>query len=204
MGTLYWQINDCWPGPTWSSVDYHGQFKALHYEVKNLFEGLTAVKQKINDTERIYLLANNTTVRNVEITTSVFSIEKKGVKLLSTDNQHVSLANFNHKVLYEQGAEDSPRVIKVDLPNESHRIFLVGRLKSDRMVAYKMEVVNLDTLNHSAVLIIENEDFMADVWMFSSVPGVSFSSNFCNLLPGKHEFPFTFESNVGLIKLMYR
>ena len=204
MGTLYWQINDCWPGPTWSSVDYHGQFKALHFKVKDLFEGLTSVKQKINDTERIYLLANNTTVRDVEITTSVFSIEKKGVKLLSTDNQYVSLANFNHKVLYEQGAEDSPRVIKVDLPNESHRIFLVGPLKSNREVAYKMEVVQVDTLSHNAVLVLENEGFMADVWMFSSVPGVSFSSNFCNLLPGKHEFPFTFESNVGVIKLMYR
>ena len=204
MGTLYWQINDCWPGPTWSSVDYDGQYKALHYGVKELYDGFTAVKHAINNKERIYLVTNNTEVRDAEITTSVFSIEKKGVKTLSTENQTVSLANFNHKVLYEQGAEDSPRVIKVDLPNESHRIFLVGRLKSDRKVAYKMEVVHLDTLNHSAVLIIDNEDFMADVWMFSSVPGVSFSSNFCNLLPGKHEFPFTFETNVGIIKLMYR
>jgi beta-mannosidase len=204
MGTLYWQINDCWPGPTWSSVDYHGQFKALHYEVKDLFEGLTAVKQKINDTERIYLLTNNTTVRDAEITTSVFSIEKKGVKLLSTDNQYVSLGNFNHKVLYELGAEDSPRIIKVDLPNEGHRIFLTGQLKSNRTVSYKMEVVHLDTLNNNGVLVIENEDFMADVWMFSTISGVRFSSNFCHLLPGKHEIPFTFESNVGIIKLMYR
>jgi beta-mannosidase len=204
MGTLYWQINDCWPGPTWSSVDYHGQLKALHFKVKDLFEGLTSVKQKINDTERIYLLTNNTEVKDVEITTSVFSIEKKGVKLLSTDNQHVSLANFNHKVLYEQGAEDTPRIIKVDLPNEGHRIFLTGRLKSDRTVTYNMEVVQVDTLGRNALLVIENEDFMADVWMFSSVPGVRFSSNFCHLLPGKHEFPFTFESATGIIKLMYR
>jgi beta-mannosidase len=204
MGTLYWQINDCWPGPTWSSVDYYGQFKALHYEVKDLFEGLTTVKQRINDTERIYLLTNNTEVKDAEITTSVFSIEKKGVKLLSTDNQHVSLGNFNHKVLYELRAEDSPRIIKVDLPNEGHRIFLTGQLKSNRTISYKMEVVHLDTLNHNGVLVIENEDFMADVWMFSTISGVRFSSNFCHLLPGKHEIPFTFESNVGIIKLMYR
>lgn len=204
MGTLYWQINDCWPGPTWSSVDYDGQYKALHYGVKELYDGFTAVKQAINNKERIYLVTNNTEVTDAEITTSVFSIEKKGVKLLSTDNQHVSLANFNHKVLYEQGTEDSPRIIKVDLPNEGHRIFLTGQLKSNRTISYKMEVVHLDTLNNNGVLVIENEDFMADVWMFSSVPGVSFSSNFCHLLPGKHEFPFTFESNVGIIKLMYR
>jgi beta-mannosidase len=204
MGTLYWQINDCWPGPTWSSVDYDGQYKALHYGVKELYDGFTAVKQAINNKERIYLVTNNTEVRDAEITTSVFSIEKKGVKLLSTDNQYVSLANFNHKFLYEQGAEDSPRLIKVDLPNEGHRIFLVGRLKSNRTVSFKMEVVHLDSLNHSAVLIIENEDFMADVWLFSDVPGIHFDSNFCHFLPGRHEIPLTFESAVGSIKLMYR
>jgi len=204
MGTLYWQLNDCWPGPTWSSVDYHGQFKALHYEVKDLFEGLTAVSQKINDSERIYLLTNNTEVRDAEITTSVFSIEKKGVRLLSTDNQRVSLANFNHKVLYEQGAEDSPRIIKVDLPNQGQRVFLVGQLKKNRTVSYKLEITNIDSLRKKAVLVIENEDFMADVWMFSTISGVRFSSNFCHLLPGKHEIPFSFESNVGIIKLMYR
>ena len=114
------------------------------------------------------------------------------------------MPNFNHKVLYELRTEDSPRIIKVDLPNDSHRIFIMGQLKSNRTVSYKMEVVHLDTLNHSAVLVIENEDFMADVWMFSTISGVRFSSNFCHLLPGKHEIPFTFESKVGIIKLMYR
>ena len=204
MGTLYWQINDCWPGPTWSSMDYEGQYKALHYEVKELYEELTAVKQVINNKERVYLLSNNTEVKEAKITTSVFSIEKKGVKELNVENQYVSLDNFNHKVLYEQGTDDTPRIVKVDLPNEGHRIFLTGRLKSDRTVSYNMEIVQVDTLGRNALLVIENEDFMADVWMFSSVPGVRFDSNFCNLLPGKHEFPFTFESATGIIKLMYR
>jgi beta-mannosidase len=204
MGTLYWQINDCWPGPTWSSIDYEGQYKALHYGVKELYEELTAAKQVVNNKERIYLLTNNTEAKEVNITTSVFSIEKKGVKELNIDNQFISLANFNHKVLYEQGVEDAPRIVKVDLPNEGHRIFITGRLKSDRTVSYNMEIVQVDTLGRNALLVIENEDFMADVWMFSSVPGVRFDSNFCHLLPGKHEIPFTFESNMGIIKLMYR
>ena len=35
MGTLYWQLNDCWPVVSWSSRDYFGNEKALHYFVKD-------------------------------------------------------------------------------------------------------------------------------------------------------------------------
>ncbi|MBQ4110198.1 MAG: glycoside hydrolase family 2 protein [Clostridia bacterium] len=36
-GALYWQINDCWPGSSWSSTDYYGRFKALHYMSKKFY-----------------------------------------------------------------------------------------------------------------------------------------------------------------------
>ncbi|WP_026666544.1 beta-mannosidase [Butyrivibrio sp. AE2005] len=37
MGTLYWQLNDCWPVISWASVDYYGRWKALHYYAKRFF-----------------------------------------------------------------------------------------------------------------------------------------------------------------------
>jgi beta-mannosidase len=61
MGTLYWQLNDCWPVVSWSSIDYSGNWKALHYQVKRSFENqVILVEEKdgiltfyaINDQER--------------------------------------------------------------------------------------------------------------------------------------------------------
>lgn len=37
MGAIYWQLNDCWPVASWSSVDYYGRWKALNYFAKKFF-----------------------------------------------------------------------------------------------------------------------------------------------------------------------
>lgn len=40
MGAIYWQLNDCWPVISWSSIDYTGRWKALHYYAKRFFAPL--------------------------------------------------------------------------------------------------------------------------------------------------------------------
>jgi beta-mannosidase len=37
MGALYWQINDCWPVASWSSIEFTGRWKALHHVARRFF-----------------------------------------------------------------------------------------------------------------------------------------------------------------------
>lgn len=39
-GTIYWQLNDCWPAISWSSIDYFGRLKALHYVARHFYAPL--------------------------------------------------------------------------------------------------------------------------------------------------------------------
>jgi beta-mannosidase len=40
LGSMYWQYNDCWPGVSWSSIDYYGRWKALQYLARHFYAPL--------------------------------------------------------------------------------------------------------------------------------------------------------------------
>lgn len=58
MGTLYWQLNDCWPVTSWSSIDYYGRWKALHYHLKQAYATLLISTKTRNNYLDIHLISN--------------------------------------------------------------------------------------------------------------------------------------------------
>ena len=56
MGSLYWQLNDCWSGTTWSSIDYYGNWKASHYQAKRSYEKVIVSVNEENNLLKTYIV----------------------------------------------------------------------------------------------------------------------------------------------------
>ncbi|MBB6251161.1 beta-mannosidase [Nitrospirillum iridis] len=61
MGSLYWQLNDVWPGASWSSVDYFGRWKALQFHARRFYAPLLAAAQRHNGKTEVHLVSDLTT-----------------------------------------------------------------------------------------------------------------------------------------------
>ncbi|MCJ7650249.1 MAG: glycoside hydrolase family 2 protein, partial [Candidatus Lokiarchaeota archaeon] len=55
MGTLYWQLNDCWPVASWSSLDYYGRWKAIHYFAKRFYQNVFASIKEDKDSVEFWV-----------------------------------------------------------------------------------------------------------------------------------------------------
>jgi beta-mannosidase len=58
MGTLYWQLNDCWPVISWSGMDYKHRWKALQYQVKRSFEPVLLSFDEKGDSLQLYMVSD--------------------------------------------------------------------------------------------------------------------------------------------------
>ena len=61
MGSIYWQFNDNWPVASWSSMDYYGRYKALHYMAKGFCDNVAGSIEK-KETHMGFWISNETLV----------------------------------------------------------------------------------------------------------------------------------------------
>jgi len=55
MGTIFWQLNDNWPVASWSSLEYSGRWKVLHYMARRFYSPVQTVMYRTSKSSPLEL-----------------------------------------------------------------------------------------------------------------------------------------------------
>ena len=95
MGTLLWQLNDCWPVTSWSITDYSRQPKAAWYAVREAYRDDVMPKEDIADPKDLKLVRPNFKVNlsgnQISISSDVFA---KYIGLSFIENDAIFSDNY--------------------------------------------------------------------------------------------------------------
>jgi len=209
-GTLYWQVNDCWPGPTWSSIDYFGNWKALNYEMREDFKNVAILaKEETIGNRKLYLVSDVVNHFDCSIKIQVLDIEGNSVlkedQVIQVDgNQSIPLKfnDLEYKKLesFHLVAEwnDEKGTIHKKMFTETGS----NRIMPDQSSYSKV----LKKTDKGYVLTIENTKTLVDVWICSKDKTFHLENNFETLIPGKYVFEFKSHENLTTedVDLHYR
>lgn len=185
MGTLYWQLNDCWPVVSWSSIDYLGNWKALHYQVKRSFENLVILPEEKDEVLNFYIINDELkTFENVSLEFDIlkFNGEKKGSAGAANSETLEANSILKFPFSLEEIIGDADR----------NEVFLHIMLKDEKVIAetnyffakpkdLKLPKPNIQIKKISATEIEISTDVLAkDVYLMGDT---HFSDNFFDLLP---------------------
>lgn len=147
MGAIYWQFNDCWPVASWSSVDYEGRLKALHYYARRFFapvlisceeEGLLnsnceLVRLPFEFDKSIRLCVTNETTSNKDVTVRWF-IRDASSKIWREEEDVVNVSALSSYWLEKVKLPD------IDIYNDyvSYEALIDGKIASEGTVIFSV------------------------------------------------------------------
>jgi beta-mannosidase len=184
MGTLYWQLNDCWPAVSWSSIDFLGNWKALHYKAKRSFEDVL-VSSKLEEG----LL--QTWIVNDELTPITKTLS---LQILDFDGNET----WRHSDEVNVGADESKLVFEIPLDSidfQKDRSVLVSNFKGNTSYFYFVKPKDLKLKNDSIQtkitkvvngfdIELKSKTLQKGVFLYTDVKG-HFSDNFFDLVPSQ-------------------
>jgi beta-mannosidase len=103
MGSLYWQLNDCWPVASWASIDYYGHWKALHYYARRFYEDLLVSPWEENGTLSIYVVSDKVKPSAAALRLRVMDFQGK---ILLEKTQDIRVPELSSKVYGTFSRED--------------------------------------------------------------------------------------------------
>ncbi|MBQ0070796.1 MAG: glycoside hydrolase family 2 protein, partial [Spirochaetales bacterium] len=190
MGTLIWQLNDVWPVASWSSVEYNGKWKALHYAAKHFYTPVTPLLYRKDG--KIYVYVGNDTLEEKSLTVSAKVMTYSGAVVKECETV-VSVPSMHSVKAMEFADEEFDRencFLVAEAGGET-RTLMLSLCKeaqlSEPMIDFEVE----DNDDGSYTIRLTSDKPAFYVMVSSSFLG-SFSDNDLTLLPGKeYEIVYT-------------
>lgn len=191
MGTLYWQLNDCWPVTSWSSVDYHGRWKALQYFTKKAFEKyLISFEQNMHSLD-VYFISDDTTTFEAEVIWRLIDFNgntiSNGKHKLGIDKNSSSVIKYFDKEEIEEWGPLKNKIILVDVFKDSKKIAtaieIIAKANKLNLHSQKPDFELLKT-NNGYLLTFKSTHFLKGLQISCSEDGF-FSNNYFDLIPNE-------------------
>lgn len=109
MGSLYWQLNDCWPVTSWSTLDYYGNWKAAHYQVKESFSPILLAVTENSDGYSIIGSNDNLEVKEGLVTAKLLDFSGNE---LWTASKECTLSDEINTTCMQISNADLPKFVK--------------------------------------------------------------------------------------------
>lgn len=184
MGTLFWQLNDCWPAVSWSSIDYFGNWKALHYKAKRSFENVLVSSKVENDILKIWIV--NDDLDSEEGLLDLKLIDFNGITIWQ-ESKTIKVNSNSSDLKYELDLKrikfNKNEVVLISkFKNHSSNFYLVNpkNLKLKQAEIEKKITKTIDGFD----IELSSKTLQKDVFLFTESKG-HFSDNFFDLLPNE-------------------
>ncbi|MCM3204942.1 beta-mannosidase [Paenibacillus illinoisensis] len=191
MGTLYWQMNDCWPVASWAGMDYFGNWKALQYYAKRSFSDvLVSVDGTNEDRTDVYLISDQLQpvegqllVQLIGFDGTVYREEEHAVSLESNSGKQVLTLN---NADWLQGRDAAATLLRLELKQKGHAdIVQEHYFAPSKDLGLKQAAIQVTEVQESdgSYVVLESDTLAKQVWISTEAEGV-FSDNFFDLIPG--------------------
>lgn len=187
MGTLYWQLNDCWPVVSWSSIDYSGNWKALHYQVKRSFENQVIIPEEKDGFLNLYAVNDDLKgFEDVKMEIQVVGFDGKILSDLTAVPAERTLRNIlKFKTIEIKNllpySDKSEVFLRLTLKDSKKKVIAQSNYFFAKPKDLKLSKPNIQIKKISPTEIEVSTDVLAkDVYLMGDT---HFSDNFFDLLP---------------------
>ena len=193
MGSLPWQLNDSWPVVSWSSIDYYGNWKAMHYQIRRAFAPVLVNAIKEGNNLSYYIMSDRLTDEELTLNLELMDFNGKVYRKQKVDGL---LPANTSKLFYQEpveqalaGRDSATTFIHMVVKSKK------GEVLSDEIYyfAHPKDQFLPKTPLHWQVkqkkgyceVTVKADKLARDIFIEVPVQGVRFSDNFFDLLPGQ-------------------